>query len=171
MGILCALLIFFILREPPRGQKEGVDVRGKLGIRAYYEDIVYCLKIRSYMLSVLGFAMGIFTLGALTQWASLFIYKTSRDNGHSYSNTETNLMMGVIIILGGLGGTVVGSESAKRLRLRIGASADCYVCAISLYVSSATVFLGLTLASYSAPAGLVSQVDVCSSSSLVLLRF
>jgi len=166
MGIVCVLLILCILREPPRGQKEGVNVQGKSGIRAYFDDIAYCLKIRSYMLSVFGFAAMTFTMGALTQWASLFTYKTSRDNGHSYSNTETNLMIGVIIIVCGLGGTVVGSESAKHLRRKIGASADCYVCAVSLYVSSAAVFLGLTLASYSIIVGLVSQDGICSNSSL-----
>jgi len=170
LGILLALLILCIMKEPPRGQKEGVNVQGKSGLRAYYDDIIYCLKIRSYMLSVFGFAMVTFSMGALTQWASLFVYKTSRDTDHSYSNAETNLMIGVMVILGGLGGTLVGSESAKHFRLKVGAPADCCVCAVSLYVGSATIYLGLTLASYSAIVGLVSLFDLYTISSLLFAQ-
>ena len=145
LGILCVLLILCILKEPPRGQSEGVNVRGISGLRAYYNDIMYCIKIPSYVLTTLGFAMGTFVIGGLAQWASLFIYKTSRDTGHTYSNAMTNLLFGVITVVGGLGGTVVGSESAKRLHPRLGPAAYCYVCAASLLLGSVFTYFSLTL--------------------------
>ena len=145
LGLLCVLLILCILKEPPRGQSEGVNVKGASGFHAYYEDIKYCLKIPSYVLSTLGFAMGTFVIGGLAQWAPLFIYKTSHDTGHAYSNTMTNLLFGVITVVGGLGGTVVGSESAKRLHSRVGPAADCYVCAASLLLGSVFAYFSLTL--------------------------
>jgi len=144
LGILCALLILCILREPPRGQKEGLNVRGKSGVRAYFEDVIYCVKIPSYMLSALGFSMGTFSIGALAQWASLFIYKTSRDIGHPYSNTLTNLLFGVVTVIGGLGGTIVGSETSKRLHSKVGPASDCFVCAASLLLGGVFTYLALT---------------------------
>jgi len=157
LGILCALLIFCILKEPPRGQSEGVNVRGVSGFRAYYNDIIYCIKIRSYTLSALGFAMGTFVIGGLAQWAPLFIYKTSHDTGHSYSNTMTNLLFGVITVVGGLGGTVVGSESSKRLHSKVGPAADCYVCATSLIMGSIFTYFALTLSRHFLIISWVSQ--------------
>ena len=144
LGILLALLILCIMKEPPRGQKEGINIRGKTGIRAYFDDIIYCLKIPSYMLSALGFSMGIFSIGALAQWVSLFIYKTSRDTGHPYSNTLTNFLVGVVTVVGGLGGTVVGSETSKRLHSKVGPASYCFVCAASLLLGGVSIYLGLT---------------------------
>ena len=160
MGIICALLILCILKEPPRGQSEGVHVRGMSGFRAYYNDVIYCIKIPSYVLITLGTAMGMFTQGGLAQWVSLFLYKTSRDIGHPYSNAETNLIFGVALVIGGLGGIIVSSDVAKRLRSKVGASADCYVCALGLYVGSALVYISLTVASYSIAAAFVSYHDI-----------
>ena len=156
LGLIFALLIFFVLKEPPRGQSEGVDVRGVKGFRSYYNDIKYCIKIPSYILTVLSAAMGIFALGGLAQWAPLFIYKTSRDNGHSYSNTETNIIFGATLVTGGLSGIVASSELSKRLRARIGPSGVCYVGAFGLYIGSALSYTALTVASYSLPIAFVS---------------
>ena len=156
LGIVCALLILCILKEPPRGQSEGVNVRGISGLRAYYGDIIYCITIPSYVLISLGSAMATFTLGGLAQWVSLFLYKTSRDIEHPYTNAETNIIIGVVLVIGGFAGIVVGSEMAKRLRSKVGAAADCYVCAFGLYIGSPLVYTALTVASYSLPAVFVS---------------
>ena len=160
LGILCALLILCILKEPPRGQSEGVDVKGISGFRAYYNDIKYCIKIPSYVLTTLGFAMGTFVIGGLAQWAPLFIYKTSRDTGHPYSNSLTNLLFGVITVLGGLGGTVVGSEASKRLHTRLGSAAECYVCAASLLLGSVFAYFALTLSRHQLIISWVSNVSL-----------
>ena len=156
LQLVCVLLILCVLKEPPRGQIEGVDVRGISGLRAYYDDIIYCVKIPSYDLGVLGTAMSTFALGGIAQWISLFLYKTSRDIDHPYTNTEANIIIGVVLAIGGTGGIVAGSEMAKRLRSKIGPTADCHVCAFGLYVGSPLVYTTLTVASYSLPAAFVS---------------
>ena len=170
LGIVVALLILCILKEPPRGQSEGVNVRGISGLRAYYDDIIYCIKIPSYVLTTLGAAMTTFTLGGLGQWVLLFIYKTSRDTGHSYSNTETDVMFGVVLVTGGLTGIVGSSEMAKRLRSKVGAAADCYVCAFGLYIGSPLVYTALTVASYSLPAAFVSITCVVTLLTVTTLK-
>ena len=84
-------------------------------------------------------------IGGLAQWAPQFIYKTSQDTGHHYTNAMTALLFGAITVVGGLGGTIVGSESAKRLHSRLGPAADCYVCAISLLIGGVFAYFSLTL--------------------------
>ena len=103
--------------------------------------------------------MGTFVIGGLAQWAPLFIYKTSRDIGHPYSNTVTNLLFGVITVLGGLGGTVVGSETSKRLHGRLGAAAECYVCAASLLLGGVFAYLALTVSRHQLIVGWVSNTS------------
>ena len=156
LGVACVLLILCILKEPPRGQAEGVSVRGTSGFRAYCDDIIYCITIPSYVLITLGAAMSTFALGGLAPWVSLFLYKTSRYIEDPYTNTEINIIIGVSLVIGGLIGIVAGSEVAKRLRSKIGPTADCYVCAFGLYVGSPLVYTALTVASYSLPAAFVS---------------
>ena len=156
LGILCALLILCILKEPPRGQSEGVDVKGVSGFRAYYNDVKYCIKIPTYALTSLGAAMGIFSLGALAQWIPLFLYKTSCDTGHSFTNTETNVIFGASMVIGGLTGIIFSSQLAKKLHSVVGAPANSYVCAFGLYIGSAVTYSALTVASYSLPMAFVS---------------
>ena len=158
------------MKEPARGQSEGVSVRGKTGFRAYYDDIIYCLKIPSYVLLTMGSTMGVFAMGGLAQWGSLFMYKTSRDTGHSYSNTEINLVFGVAVVVGGLGGTMTSSEMLKRLRLKLGAAVDCYTCALGLYIGSALTYILLTVASYSLPTTFVSVISLYSNSVTCLVE-
>ena len=157
------------MKEPPRGQSEGVNVRGMSGFRAYYDDVIYCIKIPSYVIITLGTAMGTFSQGGLAQWVSLFLYKTSRDIGHPYTNTETNLIFGAALVIGGIGGIIVSTDVAKRLRSKIGPTADCYVCAFSLYVGSVLVYIALTVASYSLPAAFVSY-NIDSILSLTVIK-
>ena len=156
LGLLFALLIFCVLKEPPRGQSEGIDVRGMKGFRAYYEDIKYCIKIPSYVLTALSAAMGVFALGGLAQWLPLFIYKTSLDNDYGYSNTETNIIFGAALVTGGLSGIIASSELSKRLHSRVGPASICYINAFGLYVGSVLSYAALTVATYSLPAAFVS---------------
>ena len=156
LGLLFALLIFCVLKEPPRGQTEGVDVQGLKGFRAYYNDIKYCIKIPSYVLIALSAAMGTFALGGLAQWVPLFIYKTSLDHDYGYSNTDTNIIFGAALVTGGLSGIIASSMLSKRLRSRLGPSGVCYISALGLYVGSALSYTTLTVASYSLPAAFVS---------------
>ena len=47
--MLAALLVFFLLKEPVRGLNDGqrvskTGVRGKNGLCAYFEDVLYLLR-------------------------------------------------------------------------------------------------------------------------------
>ena len=46
-GIISVLLVVIFVTEPPRGDSEGhfraKSVKGKTGVRAYLEDVSYCL--------------------------------------------------------------------------------------------------------------------------------
>ena len=48
LGVVAALLILIVVKEPPRGHTDGQrsskGVRGKSGLKAYLMDILYCVK-------------------------------------------------------------------------------------------------------------------------------
>ena len=48
LGVIAALLILLLVREPPRGHTDGQrssrGVRGKSGFKAYLMDVLYCIK-------------------------------------------------------------------------------------------------------------------------------
>ena len=48
LGVVAAVLILVFVREPPRGHTDGQrsskGVRGKTGIKAYFMDVLYCVK-------------------------------------------------------------------------------------------------------------------------------
>ena len=48
LGVIAALLILLVVREPPRGHTDGQrsskGVKGKSGFVAYLMDVLYCLK-------------------------------------------------------------------------------------------------------------------------------
>ena len=48
LGIVAFLLVLLVMREPPRGHTDGQmstkGVRGKTGVKAYVDDVIYCIK-------------------------------------------------------------------------------------------------------------------------------
>ena len=62
LGVVAAFLIFFIIREPPRGHTDGQrsskGVRGKSGVKAYFMDVLYCVK---KLVSLLVFLLKVHT--------------------------------------------------------------------------------------------------------------
>ena len=47
LGVVAAILILLVVREPPRGHTDGQrskGVRGRSGLKAYFMDVWYCLK-------------------------------------------------------------------------------------------------------------------------------
>ena len=51
LGVIAALLVFFVVKEPARGHGDGQrsrsskGVRGKSGFMAYMHDVWYCLRV------------------------------------------------------------------------------------------------------------------------------
>ena len=48
LGVIAALLILLVVREPARGHTDGQrsskGVKGKNGFKAYFMDVLYCVK-------------------------------------------------------------------------------------------------------------------------------
>jgi hypothetical protein len=48
LGVVAAFLIVLFVREPARGHTDGQrsskGVKGKSGVKAYFMDVLYCLK-------------------------------------------------------------------------------------------------------------------------------
>ena len=115
LGVLAALLVLLVVREPVRGISDGQrtsrsGVRGKTGFSAYIDDICYlfgklvciiCINFygplqwvilncsMTFLLSTVGFTATAFTAGALAQWAPTFIERVSGmiKPGHGYGDS------------------------------------------------------------------------------------
>ena len=48
LGFIAALLVLFVMQEPPRGHTDGHrsprGIKGKSGLSAYARDVWYCLN-------------------------------------------------------------------------------------------------------------------------------
>jgi MFS family permease len=82
LGLVCAVMISVLVREPSRGESEGVsgDSTEKTSIA---DDIRYLLTIRSYIWSTIGFTCVCFAVGALSWWAPTYMklaYEVQSDN-------------------------------------------------------------------------------------------
>lgn len=153
LGIVAALLILFVVREPPRGHTDGQrspkGARGKSGIMAYLQDVWYCLTVRTFLLSTLGFTSVAFTTGALAQWAPTFIQRVSIviDPDKAYSDSKAAICFGAVTVVAGISGTLTGSEMAKFLG-KYTRKAEALVCAAGMLLSTPFLFLALTVAQY-----------------------
>lgn len=101
-GVIVALLILFLMREPRRGgsaqEKAKVDRASVLSL----------LKNKAYLTSILGYAAVTFSLGGISWWMPSFLH---RDAG--YSIEAAGALMGPIIVVAGLGGTALGGWLAQ----------------------------------------------------------
>jgi predicted MFS family arabinose efflux permease len=100
-GAILAVLIAFFMKEPQRSaaEHEGVD-----------KNVVFSLlKNKPYLFSILGYAAVTFSLGGISNWMASFLQRVT-----GYSQTEATGVMGPIIVVGGLGGTVLGGIWAQK---------------------------------------------------------
>lgn len=102
-GALLALLVAIFLKEPQRGERTHEKVAVNKGV------VMTLLKNKAYMFSILGYAAVTFSLGGISNWMASFLQRVT-----GYSQTEATGVMGPIIVVGGLGGTVVGGWWAQR---------------------------------------------------------
>jgi predicted MFS family arabinose efflux permease len=104
-GIIIALLIAFLMKEPPRARAEGKDGKPKVE----KEVVLQLLRNPAYLCAVGGYAAVTFTLGGLSNWMPAFLH---RMDGRSISSAA--FIMGAITVAGGLFGTIVGGVIAQR---------------------------------------------------------
>jgi MFS transporter, Spinster family, sphingosine-1-phosphate transporter len=102
-GAVLALLVLFFLKEPvrtaPTHDKAHVDKNTVLSL----------FKNKAYLTAILGYAAVTFSLGGISNWMASFLQRIT-----GYSQEAATSAMGPIIVVGGLGGTIVGGIWAQR---------------------------------------------------------
>ena len=102
-GAVIALLILFLMREPARvgsgAEKAKID-RGSVGS---------LLTNRAYLCAILGYAAVTFSLGGISWWMPSFLQRVA-----GYSEDAAGNVMGPIIVVAGLGGTIFGGWLAQK---------------------------------------------------------
>ena len=153
-GFLAVLLIVFVAKEPPRGKSEeafnsSVSFIAKSNWKSVLKDIFYVMTNRSFLFSTLGFTGVAFATGALAQWAPRYTTLTSDAYFNSIiSSNLCSIIFGVASGIGGLTGTLFGSELSKFLSKYTGRS-DMYVCALGMLLSGPLLYITLTVTQYS----------------------
>lgn len=157
-GFLAVILVVFLAREPQRGRSEvafhsSVSLRSKSSFRTILFDIYSVITNRSFIFSTLGFTGVAFSTGALAQWAPRFTTLISDAYYDSLISSNTcSILFGVASGIGGLVGTLFGSELSKFLS-RYSGKSDMYVCAIGMILSAPLLYTTLTITRYSIWAG------------------
>ena len=123
-GVLIALLIWFFMKEPKRGEtdmrpaapNEITRPKPKTLIGKLW--VIYCssmdtleglAKNPQYLFATFGMAMVVFSLGGISAWVPSFLQRAG-----GYSSSAAGLIVGAITVLGGLGGTAVGGWIAQQ---------------------------------------------------------
>jgi MFS family permease len=100
-GALIALLILFFMREPER-----VAVHEKAHVDK--ASVFSLLKNKAYLAAILGYAAVTFSLGGISFWMPSFLHRVDgRDLG------QAGTIMGGIVVVCGLGSTLVGGAFAS----------------------------------------------------------
>lgn len=153
-GFIAVLLIIFVAREPARGRSEetfdtSVSFKAKSNWKSVLKDIVYVMTNPSFLFSTFGFTGVAFATGALAQWAPHYTFLLSDAYFDSILSENTcSILFGVASGIGGLTGTLFGSEMSKFLSKYTG-RADMYVCALGMLLSGPILYITLTIAVYS----------------------
>jgi MFS family permease len=100
-GALIALVILFFMREPER-----VAVQEKAHVDK--ASVYSLLKNKAYLAAILGYAAVTFSLGGISFWMPSFLHRVDgRDLG------QAGTIMGGIVVVCGLGSTLVGGAFAS----------------------------------------------------------
>ena len=109
-GALIALLILFLMREPKRaGDAREHKAKTDRG------SVLSLLHNGAYLCSILGYAAVTFSLGGISWWMPSFLQRVA-----GYSEDAAGNVMGPIIVVAGLGGTIVGGWAAQKWSKRTG---------------------------------------------------
>ncbi len=102
-GIVLALLIAALMREPARGggaKAKPVQLR---------QAILLLLRNPAYLCVIGGYAAVTFCIGGLSIWMPTFLQRVD-----GRSQASASFIMGAVTVVGGLFGTVVGGAIAER---------------------------------------------------------
>jgi MFS family permease len=102
-GLLIALLILFLMREPVRGATDN-----KVAAKSSFADVLHLASNARYLFASLGMAMVTFSLGGISAWMPSFLQRSG------FSPNSVGITLGAITAACGLGGTAVGGILAQR---------------------------------------------------------
>ena len=108
---------------------------------------LHVLCSKSFMLSSLGYTAVTFTVGALAQFAPLFILRASCIVSKQYGESTADLFFGGVTVAAGITGTISGSELSKFLG-RYTRKADAIVCALGVSLGTPCLFAALIVVQY-----------------------
>jgi MFS family permease len=109
-GLLIAGLIFFLMKEPQRGESDGKSgpQSGRKGTHAARAHVVSLASNAPYLYATLGMAMVTFSLGGISAWMPSFLGRSG------FSPNTIGITLGGITAGAGLGGTAIGGWIAQR---------------------------------------------------------
>lgn len=139
-GLLLALSLL-LLKEPQRGQADGVAGEVVEQPPAKAREVLGLLTNRRYNLLVWGYAAQTFSIGAFGVWGPTFLSRV-----HGYKLDEAATIFGMMLAGSGLFATLLGGFLANQLRRRTSAG-YAWVMAISLIVATPVCFFALMIGS------------------------
>ncbi|XP_055418120.1 protein spinster homolog 1 isoform X4 [Bubalus kerabau] len=152
LGVLAVVLLFLVVREPPRGAVERHSDSPPLNPTSWWADLRALARNPSFILSSLGFTAVAFVTGSLALWAPAFLLRSRVVLGETppclpgdSCSSSDSLIFGLITCLTGVLGVGLGVEISRRLR-RTNPRADPLVCAAGLLGSAPFLFLALACA-------------------------
>ncbi|XP_063396291.1 protein spinster homolog 1-like isoform X1 [Mytilus trossulus] len=167
LGMVCVILIVFVLKEPQRGHSEGGR---NLHNTTFCSDLMYLFKNKSFMLSTFGFTCVAFVTGALALWAPLYMQRSISVQGGSPKESVVSLTFGGITIAAGFLGVFLGAETSRRYK-RINPRADPLICAFGLLSCTPFLFFALVVSKYNTTATWIliflGEVCLCLNWSIV----
>jgi MFS family permease len=137
-GLLFALSLLF-LREPLRGEADGIAGEVTLHPKAKFGEIARLLLNGRYNLLAWGYTSQVFAIGAFGVWGPKFLYEI-----HGLSLSYANTIFGEMLAGAGLIGTLTGGFIATWLRKRTPAG-YAWVMVSSLLLAIPTSFFALTV--------------------------
>ena len=110
-GLLLAVLVRLILRDPPRGHSDGVVPKADRD--SLLQVLASLVRNRTYVYIVIGACFSNFLLFGVTNWMPTYLVRR-----FGMSLTEVGAYFGVALGLGGAAGAVLGGFAANRLAKR-----------------------------------------------------
>ncbi|KAK7488244.1 hypothetical protein BaRGS_00020551 [Batillaria attramentaria] len=148
LGVICVVLIIIFCQEPQRGMSEGGT---HLHNTSFKDDLKAIVRIKSFVLSSVGFTCVAFVTGALALWAPAFMADAiALKTGRSFNTeleSEVALIFGGITVASGFLGVALGTEIARRYR-KINPRADPLTCAFGMLMCTPFLYFSLVLSEY-----------------------
>jgi MFS family permease len=145
-GLLLALLTLSA-PDPPRGVLDAAPPEAPVG--SYAQILLLLARNRIYLLAVLGYSLYTFAVGGMSFWMPMYLH---RERGLSLGYAD--MLVGVVTVVAGIGGTFLGGYLADVLARRV-RQAYLYVSGASMLAAIPVAWLAFTASS---PAGYVSAL-------------